>query len=288
MAIGRTPTSDGGNKPVRSALRWYNQTAMFCSFRGENGIRSRPAAGSNRHQFAGAAFTLIELLVVIAIIALLVGILVPTVLAARQLAKRSFCLSQQRSVGIAWQMYLEDSSEFFPPWASNIDWFYGGKEPSIVKSYTINYRPLNPYVGRAIKSEAAADVFHCPSDWGLRYPTGKSRISDYSCFDYYGNSFLMNSSLLDARSPKTGLPTGKPFRRTMVEVAHSSLVLAGDCQWYLTANDTTWDARWHGQNDRTNIVFLDGHAKYTDILRDSDSGGDYTFWPYRELPESGQ
>ncbi len=68
---------------------------------------------TSRGKFSGAGFTLIELLVVISIIALLVGILLPALGAARQSAQSLVCLSNCRQIGTASTTYTADNEEFF-------------------------------------------------------------------------------------------------------------------------------------------------------------------------------
>lgn len=62
---------------------------------------------------ANRAFTLIELLVVISIIALLVGILLPALGAARASAKSIVCMSNCRQIGTASSTYTVDNEEYF-------------------------------------------------------------------------------------------------------------------------------------------------------------------------------
>lgn len=59
-------------------------------------------------------FTLIELLVVIAIIVVLAGILYPVITRARERARQSKCLSNQKQLGTYILVWVQDHSEKFP------------------------------------------------------------------------------------------------------------------------------------------------------------------------------
>src|SRR5688572_24569754 len=60
-------------------------------------------------------FTLIELLVVIAIIAILAAILFPVFAQAREKARSSSCLSNQKQIALAHSMYSQDYDETYAP-----------------------------------------------------------------------------------------------------------------------------------------------------------------------------
>jgi len=59
-------------------------------------------------------FTLIELLVVIAIIAILAAILFPVFAQAREKARQTTCLSNQKQLGLAILQYVQDFDETYP------------------------------------------------------------------------------------------------------------------------------------------------------------------------------
>ncbi len=90
------------------------------------------------------AFTLVELLVVIGIIALLVGLLLPSLAGARRAAQRTSCLSKLHQIGVGMQVHASLHHGYFPiagllPSLSS----YGLGDPDQVKyDYTNGTTPV--------------------------------------------------------------------------------------------------------------------------------------------------
>jgi prepilin-type N-terminal cleavage/methylation domain-containing protein/prepilin-type processing-associated H-X9-DG protein len=112
-------------------------------------------------------FTLIELLVVVAIIAILAAILFPVFAQVREKARQASCLSNEKQLGLAYMMYVQDYDETF---------IFGDTTGG--KSAGSGYAScLFPYV----KSRGA---YLCPDDYVKRNPWAPNPIS------YAQNTFL--------------------------------------------------------------------------------------------------
>ena len=111
----------------------------------------------NRRSQWKPAFTLIELLVVVAIIAILAGLLLPALNAAKERSKKITCLSSMKQVASAIHMYGNDFQDWLPPvkgWTQQLV-----KNGSIVMAKGKKWTP-DPWGGYVFMG---SNVFVCPS-----------------------------------------------------------------------------------------------------------------------------
>jgi len=154
------------------------------------------------------AFSLVELLVVIGVIALLIGILVPTLSSVRDRARATVCATNLKSIGTGVSLHQADHQDNLPQMqvdemgvrttvgdsaGSTIGSLFGGKIGLIpafgLNRYGAQSRPINRYVGvqgappdpansgdvspedvRDLSERFQIDVFNSPVDRGFGVP----------------------------------------------------------------------------------------------------------------------
>jgi len=146
-------------------------------------LRLRTKVGQSQSIEHG--FTLIELLVVIAIIAILAAILFPVFAKAREKARQTSCLSNEKQLGLGIFQYTQDNDETFMP---------GDNTAPGMNGHGWGAR-IYPYV-------KSTQVYACPDDSNVPN-AGTSKVS-YAFnvnLDPTNGGFFTTSSLASLSSP---------------------------------------------------------------------------------------
>lgn len=158
-------------------------------------------------------FSLVELLVVVAIVSLLLGVLLPSLAAARDSARTARCLVNQGQLVKAWHLYANDFQDRAMPLAywsaadigSGQQRFWWGSHGTPTQPPDYDRGFVAPYLDSRLHD---GSVFECPSQpWGTYRPQGPSRsiTSTYGYNGYY---------LSPAKTPGWAASIGhRPWRR---------------------------------------------------------------------------
>lgn len=191
-------------------------------------------------------FTLVELLVVIAVIALLIGIMMPSMGKARNAARTVACLSQLRTLGQFTAMYSDANKDLMP--RSQHSAF-----PNRVAPW--GYAFFEYVTGSAYRDSDAGWLavlngpYRCPHDRRReRWSYGYNVYYELTTEETLGRTWTRNS-LVPA-------PTASVVFGELLPTAGADHAMAHFWTQYSAPPEI--DPRRHG--DGTGVVYLDGHA----------------------------
>ncbi len=158
-----------------------------------------------------SAFTLIELLVVVAIIALLIAILLPSLAAAREQARRVKCSTNLRSIGQGALIYMADSGRYVNGhyWPIQM-----GKQRAFwAVARDGGGRPVRLYINGAdvLGGNSDAGVLDCPNnrkehvDWSATLVAQQASIDRRFAYLSYGANAWGAGEPFGANDAWTGL-----------------------------------------------------------------------------------
>lgn len=223
-------------------------------------------------------------MVSISIIAVLLGLLAPALKLARDEARTSACLSNQRQLVLGWILYTNDHDVFPSRYKDllfedvngngvetlttlpSMWWDWGGvdwsdEEDSLLLS---SDRPLNEYVGSETNEKARAELFQCPGDDFVRYLQPNNPYTQQFAppiHEYYVNT---------STSPNAG--------ETLFDTLGNSY-RANDWIWTVIGSRDGWDNTGRQATSRNRRDFVENPSHFPVI-------GDYGTFLYTRYPEA--
>lgn len=247
-----------------------------------------PTPASNRRQGSGAhgagllkpirAFTLIELLVVAAILAVLAGILLPSLGAARAQTRAVVCAAHLRELGAAFHMYANEHQGAamplaYPAAAGEPAHYWWGTNDPAWPDYTKGF--LWPYLQSELRENG---LYECPAQfWGSYAGQGAAGAvtTTYGYNGYYlCPPFTPGWSAQIGRRPWQSLERLRDparlfvFGDTLIAMAGGSSnslldppkLYSGPGRWRVNADPTTC----FRHRSRTQAALADGHVQAFD------------------------
>jgi len=225
-----------------------------------------------------SAFTLIELLVVIAIIAILAGLLLPSLSRANIQALNVACLNNLRQLQLGVQMYALDHNESLPPNHSVYDITTGSPIPGLDLSLTwcpgnarADTNTANIERGYLFPYNRSAAIYRCPADRSsVETLTGQTlpmlRTRSYNMSQSINGvpytNVLQNIPSFRKTTQITDPPTTGLF--VFIDVHEGGIL---DALFGIPVPNDLWDGMWFDlpadrHSKGCNLSFADGHVEH--------------------------
>ncbi len=220
-----------------------------------------------------SAFTLIELLVVIAIIAILAAILFPVFAKAREKARQTSCLSNEKQLGLGLLQYVQDYDESFP---SQVD----------VSGTNYSNAPYKTPLGTQVTWDLmiypytkSMALIRCPDDPGAPV----TLTSDAGGGGAVERSYAIPTQIVDFMASSKGATLGQVTAPAITVLLAERALCSNAANWQGCADIQSLGDQvgfpngvWpHVSKNVANFLFSDGHAKSV-----VGTGGN----PYPKLP----
>jgi prepilin-type N-terminal cleavage/methylation domain-containing protein/prepilin-type processing-associated H-X9-DG protein len=207
------------------------------------------------------AFTLMEMLVVIAIVGILAALLLTSIGAAKNKARRVACANNLGEINLALRMYSDDSADKAPR---------SPNSPEYITNFTSFKKVVRLYLGLGIESSRLDTLFACAADTFYYEFTATNQtyipqsLHDQAAYDdtsYWFNSgtptrFHTNSPGISGRN----LSSVKHPERTVLV---AEMAAFHPWSWHDPKRPLPRGGDWPLFKDaQCNVSFVDGHVRY--------------------------
>jgi prepilin-type N-terminal cleavage/methylation domain-containing protein/prepilin-type processing-associated H-X9-DG protein len=207
-----------------------------------------------------SAFTLNELLVVIAIIAILAGLLLPSLSRSKQQAQGVYCVNNLKQMNAAWTLYADDFSQTIvpnvgmlqPEYVTNLNWVVGDVEspPDETNALLLSRALLGSYTKNMM-------IYRCPAD------PASGRVRSVSVNNYMHGKGMMispdyinNEKVADIRQPASAFVF---LDESAATISDGYFVMVLTTNFISPLRTVDLPANYHGGAGA--FSFADGHAQ---------------------------